>query len=208
MTSNKLNIPNLSDPKLRLAIEKYGMLKSLPAESTIINDGDFINSIPLVLSGSIRVMRLDEDGREILLYYIKPGESCIMSFLSGFHRDTSKIHAVIEEDAEILIIPIQYAGEWLREFPDWLDYVLKLYHKRFEDLLTIVNQIAFQKVDERLLDLLKKKSQLNQSKELHITHQQIANELGTAREVVSRLLKQLERDEKVNLSRNKIILHF
>ena len=200
------DLPDLSDPNLKSALSQYGKIYQFKADQVILNDGDFISSIPIVLSGSLRVSRLDEDGNELLLYYIYPGESCIMSFLGGIHHDTSKIRAVVQEDSELVVIPIQYVSEWLKKYPDWMDYVFKLYHKRFEELLKIVNEIAFQKVDERLIDLLKKKSTHSENKELTITHQQLANDLGTAREVVSRLLKQMENQGKVSLARNKIVL--
>ena len=151
-------------------------------------------------------MRMDEDGREILLYYIKAGESCIMSFLGGMHEDTSKVKAVAEEETEILFIPIDKVNLLIKEFPEWLDYIFRLYHKRFEELLEVVNAIAFKKLDERLLDFIKKKCENNHTPTILITHEQIANELGTARVVVSRLLKQMEDEGLIKLGRNKITL--
>ena len=154
----------------------------------------------------MKVIRTEEDGREILLYYIKAGESCIMSFLGGLHNETSKVKAEIEEDAEILFLPMDKVSLFIKEYPEWLDYIFRLYHKRFEELLDIVNAIAFKKVDERLLKLLRTKAELNQTKIILTTHEQLANELGTARVVVSRLLKQLEENGVVILGRNKIEL--
>ena len=122
-------------------------------------------------------MRTDEDGREILLYYISSGESCIMSFLGGLHQDTSKIKAVAEEETEILFIPIEKDNLLIREYPEWLDYIFRLYHKRFEELLEVVNEVAFKKMDERILSSIKKKCELTKTNELHLTHEQIANEL-------------------------------
>ncbi len=129
-----------------------------------------------------------------------------MSFLGGLHNETSKIKAEIEDDAEILFLPMDKVSLFIKEYPEWLDYIFRLYHKRFEELLDIVNAIAFKKVDERLLKLLHKKAELNDSKIILTTHEQLANELGTARVVVSRLLKQLEENGEVKLGRNKIAL--
>jgi CRP/FNR family transcriptional regulator len=129
-----------------------------------------------------------------------------MSFLSGLHQDTSKIKAIAEEDTELLFVPIEKVSLLIKEFPEWLDYIFKLYHKRFEELLEVVNAVAFKKLDQRLLDFIKNKSSLGNTKEIHITHEQIANELGTARVVVSRLLKQLEEEGIIQLGRNKITL--
>ena len=156
------------------------------------------------MNGILKVIKTEEDGREILLYYIKPGESCIMSFLGGIHNETSKVRAEVEEDAEIMFLPINKVSLFIHEHPQWVDYIFKLYHKRFEELLNIIDEIAFKKVDERLLNLLNKKVALTQSTTIQITHEQLANELGTARVVVSRLLKQLEEIGEVELGRNKI----
>jgi len=185
-------------------LKKEGNIKLFPADTVIIDDNEYIKYIPIVLNGSVKVSRLDEEGREILLYYIKPGESCVMSFLGAVCNGTSKIKAVIEEDAEILILPVHKATDLIRENPQWLEFIFQLYNKRFEELLSVVNAIAFQNIDDRLWELLKTKVKLLSTTELTVTHQQLAHELGTAREVVSRLLKQLENDRKIQLSRNKI----
>jgi CRP/FNR family transcriptional regulator len=183
-----------------------GITKSFKEGDVILDEDSYIKSIPLVTKGSIKVLRSDEDGREILLYYIRAGESCIMSFLGGMHQDRSKVRAVVEEDTEILFIPIEKVSLLIRDFPDWLDYIFRLYHKRFEELLEVVNSIAFKKMDERLLNFIQKKCALSNSQILTITHEQIANELGTVRVVVSRLLKQMEYEGLVKLGRNKITL--
>ncbi len=193
-----------SSPKLVEMLYHYGIHKEYESGSTLLSENSHIRSIPIVMKGSIKVIRTDEDGREILLYYIKSGESCIMSFLGGIHNETSKVKAEVEEDAEILFLPVDKVTFFIKEYPQWLDYIFRLYHKRFEELLEVVNAIAFRKVDERLLDLLRKKVELTGSTTLQITHERLANELGTARVVVSRLLKKLEEDGVVALGRNKI----
>ncbi len=185
---------------------EFSVAKSYQAGSIVLNENANIRAIPIVVSGTLKVIRTEEDGREILLYYIKAGESCIMSFLGGLHHETSKVRAEVEEDAEILFLPVDKVSLFIRDYPEWLDYIFRLYHKRFEELLEIVNAIAFKKVDERLLNLLHKKEDLNGCKTLLITHEQLANELGTVRVVVSRLLKQLEENGNVRLGRNKIEL--
>ncbi|MDP4684804.1 MAG: Crp/Fnr family transcriptional regulator [Crocinitomicaceae bacterium] len=195
-----------STPQMREKLLEVGYIKSFLDGEIILNENAYIKAIPIVISGSVKVMRTDEDGREILLYYIKAGESCIMSFLGGMHQDTSKIKAVAEGNAEILFIPMDKIGGLLKDFPEWLDYIFKLYHKRFEELLEVVNAVAFKKMDERLLNFIQKKCELTDSKILNITHEQIANELGTARVVISRLLKQMEDENLVILGRNKVTL--
>jgi len=187
-------------------VQNFGQVKTFASETVILQESSYIKSIPIVIKGSIRVMRTEEDGREILLYYIKPGESCIMSFLGGIHNETSKIKAVVEEESEILLIPVEKASLWIKEFPEWTDFIFRLYHKRFEELLSVVNAIAFRKLDTRLLHLLRQKAELFQTHELIVTHQQLADELGSTREVVSRVIKQMENEGLVRISRNKIFL--
>jgi CRP/FNR family transcriptional regulator len=152
-----------SSKKLREKLADFGFTKKFNFGEIILNENAYIKAIPIVTTGSIRVMRIDEDGREILLYYIKAGESCIMSFLGGLHQDTSKVKAIAEEKTEILFIPIDKVSLLIKEFPEWLDYIFRLYHKRFEELLEVVNVIAFKKLDERLLNFIKKKSELTKS---------------------------------------------
>jgi len=197
---------NIFQTLLKKEVDEAGQVRSFPAGTVIVNFNAYISSIPIILSGSIKVIRTDEEGREILLYYIKPGESCIMSFLAGMHNDTSKIKAIVEEDVELLLIPIDKAKQWIKEFPEWTDFIFNLYQKRFEELLEVVNAIAFQKADMRLMNLLNQKSKLFNSKEIKVTHQQLADETGLSREAVSRVLKQMENEGLVSITRNKILL--
>ena len=191
---------------MREKLVAYGVAKTFQEGDVILNENAYIKAIPIVSKGSIRVMRSDDDGREILLYYIKTGESCIMSFLGGMHHDTSKVKAIAEEETEILFIPVDKVSLLIKEYPEWLDYIFRLYHKRFEELLEVVNAVAFKKTDERLLNFIKRKAEISHSNTIALTHEQLASELGTARVVVSRLLKQMEDEGLVQLGRNKIIL--
>jgi len=195
-----------TSPELVEKLQQFSIRKTYNAGDIILSENAHIRSIPIVTKGTLKVIRTEEDGREILLYYVKSGESCIMSFLGGLHNEASKVKAEVEEDAEILFLPVEKVSLFIKEYPQWLDYIFRLYHKRFEELLEIVNAIAFKKVDERMLALLNKKAALTGNPSLSITHEQLANELGTARVVVSRLLKQLEEIGKVRLGRNKITL--
>lgn len=192
--------------ELKAKLLLYGIRKRFEAGAVILNERSYIRSIPIVVSGVLKVIRTEDDGREILLYYIKAGESCIMSFLGGLHNETSVVRAEVEEDAEILFVPVEKVSLFIKEHPEWLDYIFRLYHKRFEELLDVVNAIAFKKVDERLLELLKRKAALTPSDTITVTHEQLASELATARVVVSRLLKQLEERGEVSLGRNRIKL--
>lgn len=206
MQNDILSAEFATSPELVEKLYQYGIPKNYAEGDIILDENTSIRSIPIIMKGMIKVIRTDEDGREILLYYIKTGESCIMSFLGGMHNEKSRVKAEVEEDTEILFLPVDKASLFIREYPEWLDYIFKLYHKRFEELLEIINAISFKKVDERLLNLLNKKSELTGSKAIIITHEQLANELGTVRVVVSRLLKQLEESGKLKLGRNRIAL--
>ncbi|MGN6539686.1 MAG: Crp/Fnr family transcriptional regulator [Ginsengibacter sp.] len=206
MKSSKEIFQFESSAELKQKLYENSIIKDFVAGDIILNENAHIRAIPIVSKGSIRVMRTDEEDKEILLYYIKAGESCIMSFLGGMHHERSKVKAVAEEDTEILFLPVEKVTLFIKEYPEWLDYIFRLYHKRFEELLEVVNAVAFKKMDERLLNFIKKKCEHTKSKTLNVTHEQLANELGTARVVVSRLLKQMEEEGLVKLGRNKIKL--
>ncbi len=182
----------INSKRINEALESYGELKSFSKNQILLDENSYIRAIPVVKKGIIKVYRTDDDDKEILLYYIKEGETCVMSFLGGLHNDKSKVKAVVEEDSEIWLLPIEKVGMLNREYPEWIEYIFKLYHKRFEDLLDVVNAVAFKKVDERLIDFLMKKSDNLNTKNLQVTHEQISQELGTSRVVISRLLKHLE----------------
>ncbi|MEQ9413246.1 MAG: Crp/Fnr family transcriptional regulator, partial [Cyclobacteriaceae bacterium] len=163
----------ISKPLLDRLISE-GTLKTFEPETVIIDENDYIKSVPIVLSGSIKVLKIDEDGKEVLLYYIKPGESCVMSFLGATCNQTSKIKAIVEEKAEVLMLPIYKSFELIKDNPAWLEFIFQLYNRRFEELLDVVNSVVFQHVDDRLWDLLKKKVKMLKTSELILTHQQLA----------------------------------
>lgn len=198
-----INLP-FTDENLKRELLQTGTIKEFAEDTVIVQEDSYAKSLPILLKGIIKVVRQDEGGKEILLYYVKPGETCVMSFLSGFHHTTSKIKAVVEEKAEILFISTQQSIDWLTMYPDWIAFILNIYNKRFEELLMVVNSVAFQKMDERLYTSLQRKAEMTSNTELVVTHQQLSDELGTSREVISRLLKQLERDGKIELARHKI----
>ena len=201
-----MNFSELLNSDLKKEIAEAGYSKSFAAGSVIVDIHSYIKTIPVVISGSIKVIKTDEAGNEILLYYITAGQSCIVSVLASMNNETSKIKAVVEEDAEILLLPTQKTKEWIRTYPEWTDFIFNLYQKRFDELLEVLNAVAFQKIDARLLHLLKQKKQLYQSAEINVTHQQLADELGITREATSRVLKQMEHSGMLQLSRNRIML--
>ncbi len=205
LTLSKQLIPNLST-ELKAKLEAHGHLVQFRSGDVLLRESSTIKFIPVVIKGSLKVSQEDADGNELFLYYVNAGESCVMSVFGGLYHDLSKVKAIADEDSEVLLIPVHQIRDLLSEFPEWLDFVLSLYHKRFEELLEVINSVAFKKVDERLLELLKQKSSHTNNLIINITHEQLALELGTARSVVSRLLKNMEDSKLLTLGRNKITL--
>jgi CRP/FNR family transcriptional regulator len=180
-------------------------LKKLRADDWMVDIGDPIVYMPLLLKGQLRILREDEEGHELLLYYIRPGETCAMSLTCCSGNGVSNVRAVAEEDTELLLLPIQIIDEWTTKYPSFKSFILKTYQKRFEELLNTIDSIAFHNLDDRLTQLLKQKSE-KEGSELKTTHQELANQLNSSREVISRLLKQMERKGKIQMGRNKITL--
>jgi CRP/FNR family transcriptional regulator, anaerobic regulatory protein len=178
----------------------------LQAGETILKVGQIIRQIPIVLEGSVKVSRLDEEGRELLLYYVNPNESCAMSLTCCMDRQTSEIKAVTEIETDAILIPHKLMESWMDKYTSWKSFVMKTIRLRFNEMLHTIDQIAFQNLDTRLVQYLKEKSKINQSKLINLSHQQIADDLATSRVVISRLLKKLENDKKLLLYRHQIKL--
>ena len=202
--SLKKLIPQI-DTELLQFIASESVEMSVPADSVLLKTGNYVYSVPLVIHGLIRVSRIEDD-KELLLYYIHPGEMCIMSFSACCSNTASLIEAATIEETKVLLIPSLKLREWLILFPSFSFYIFEMFNNRYLDLIDTIDQLIFNHLDERLLNYLKGKSVLSESKQLNITHQQIATEMGTAREVISRLLKKLERDNKIRISRNQVTL--
>lgn len=200
------SLSTVFEPALLEAIEKKASFQTITAGTKIISIGQTVRQIPIVLTGSIKISRLDEDGNELLLYYLSPLESCAMSFTCCMQQFPSEIEAVAEEDSTLLFLPISVMDEWIVKYPSWKSFVMRSIHTRFHELLKTVDQIAFQKLDERLVHYLKEKARMGESTLLNLSHEQIANDLATSRVVISRLLKKLENQKKLLLYRTQIKL--
>lgn len=199
-------LPNLTDSKLLDLLLEMGQFSTFESGKTLMEPGQFIKSVPLVLEGSIKIMRVDEDGKELFLYYLETGETCALSLTCCSAARPSEIKAVVEEKASLLFIPIQLHEQLVDEYKQWKDFVSSTYQHRFQELLTVLDAVAFKRMDERLMNYIVTKMKQLKSNELHTTHQEVANELGTAREVISRLLKQLEKKKWIELGRNVIYI--
>ncbi len=187
-------------------LKRYGQLKTLKKGAVLFEENTAIRAIPIILKGSVKVYQSDDDFKELLLYYLKEGDTCIMSVLNGLYNENNQLKAVAYEDSEILLLPVHKLGILTKKHPEWIDYIFRIYHQRFQELLDVVNAVAFKKMDERLHRFLKKRAEVSGNRAIKITHEELANELGTARVVISRLLKQMESNGLVRLSRNKITL--
>jgi len=193
---------NIFEPELLVQINELNEIE-IPKGTTILKKDAYIKEIPLVLNGSVKVRKTDENGKEIILYHISPGESCILSITSCVNDKQSNAEAITEETTKLIVVPASNVKEWMDSYKSWRKFVMRLYYSRLGELLNLVDSISFKQTDSRLYDKLKE-LQNKHGDEIKITHQQLANEIGTAREVISRLLKQLEKDGFITLDRGVI----
>lgn len=194
------------EPKLLDEIGKVSVYKKINAGEIVIDTGQIIKYIPVVLKGLVKVFREDDEGKELLIYYINPNESCALTFTCCMQENPSEVKATAEEDTEIMLIPVGKMDEWMGKYTTWKTFVLTTIRLRFKELLKTIDQIAFQNLDARLVQYLSEKSNTTGSRLLNLSHQQIADELASSRVVISRLLKKLENEKKVLLFRNQIKL--
>jgi CRP/FNR family transcriptional regulator len=208
MTTEELKaaLPNFTDPKLLQAILDKGQVMKLEPGKVMMEPGQFIKMVPIVLEGSIKIMRVDEEGKELFLYYLDAGETCALSLTCCMASKPSEIKAVVEERATIIAIPVAIHEQFSDEFRQWKDFVANTYQNRFQEMLVALDAVAFKRMDERLMRYIVTKMRQHKANELYTTHQEIANELGTSREVISRLLKQLEKKKWIELGRNVIYI--
>ena len=184
------------DPKLIEEINNSGTVQSIDENTEILREGQYVKVIPIVLKGLIKVFSRHDD-KELLLYYIRPEESCIMSFAASLKNSPSKVFAVTEEDADALLLPTDKIPVWTKQYPDFNTLFYQQYNLRYSELLETIHHLLFDRMDKRLFDYLTEKAKLTGKNPLKISHRQIANELGTAREVISRVMKKLEQEGKV-----------
>lgn len=201
------HFPQIAEKALQEEIATLGKLTEYSAGTTIMDVGQYVKIVPLVIEGSIKVSREDENGHELFLYYLQSGETCSMSFTCCMMNKKSEIRTIAEENTRMIGIPIRYVDEWMSKYQSWKNFVMQTYDQRMMELVRTIDSIAFQHMDERLLSYLHKKAQAIHSKVINATHQEIAYDLNASREAVSRLLKQLENEGQLKLGRNKIELN-
>lgn len=194
----------LFEKELLEEISETGTLKNIPAGEKIIEIGEYVTGMPLLLKGAIKIMREDNDGDELLLYFIERGDTCAMTLNCCLGQTKSEIRAVAETDTSFIMVPISKMEEWTAKYKSWRNFVFESYHSRLSEMLDTIDAIAFLNMDQRILRYLRDKAKINQDENVQSTHQQIAYDLHTSRVVVSRLLKKLELDGKISLQRNQI----
>src|SRR5210317_2117275 len=187
------NYGTLFEEELLQEISDTGVLKEFPEGYKFIEIGEYVRSIPLLISGAIKILREDEDGDELVLYFLERGDTCAMTMTCCMGQTKSEIRAVAETDIKLIMIPVQKMEEWTGRNKGWKNLVFESYHNRFNELLETIDSIAFLNMDERLLKYLKEKEKVTKDSTIRNTHQEIAHELHTSRVVISRLLKSLEK---------------
>ncbi|NCO62968.1 MAG: Crp/Fnr family transcriptional regulator [Flavobacteriales bacterium] len=193
-------------PELVDLILKESSIRMIPKGTEILRQQQYVKVLPIVLKGLVKVYsRFDE--KELLLYYIEPLQSCVMSFYAALKNTPSRVFAQTEENSKVILIPVQYLPIWLKKYPEFNELFFNQYNLRYSELLDTISHLLLDKMDKRLYDHLKRKTELISNTSIKISHTQLANELGTAREVISRIMKKLENDGKVeqNSGRIKII---
>lgn len=199
------NILSFLKPKLVDELLKESTLTEFSKDTEILREEQYVKVLPIVINGLVKVYsRFDE--KELLLYYIEPAQSCVMTFYAALKNTPSKVFATTEEDSKILLIPVQHLPNLLKEYPGFNDLFYNQFNLRYSELLDTIRHLLLDKMDKRLYDHLKKKSDLTKSNSVKMSHSQIANELGTAREVITRVLKKLETDKKVIQNAGEIII--
>ena len=198
------NYKTFFEPELLAEINDVATYKEVEAGIDLIRPGQFIKSMPLLLSGSIKIMRADEDGNELLLYHLEKGDTCAMTLTCCMGNTKSEIHAVTETAAKLIMIPIGKMEEWSSKYKSWRNFVFNSYHTRMMEMLESIDNIAFNRMDERLENYLNDKIEILNSKHIYKTHKEISQDLHTSRVVISRLLKRMENDHKIKLHRSFI----
>lgn len=198
------NYGHFFEKELLEEISKDSITKEVLEGDILIKPGSYIKSMPLIINGAIKILREDQEGDELLLYFLEKGDTCAMTLSCCMGHHKSEIKAIAEMDSTLIMIPIKKMEEWTAKYSSWRSFVFESYHKRLMEAIEAIDNIAFLNMDERLLKYLKDKIKVNSDTIVHNTHQEIAYDLHTSRVVISRLLKKLEVDGRIELNRNSI----
>ncbi len=196
----------LAEIPLQEAILREGFLKTFKRGEVTQEIGSYVKFVPLISKGTLKVLREDDNGNEIFLYYLHAGDSCSMAFSCCMMHKKSEVRTKVVEDVELIAIPIHFVDEWMMKYHSWKNFIMKSYDSRMMELIQTIDEIAFLKMDERLINYLNRKAQAIGENTIFSTHQEIAQDLNASREAVSRLLKKLEKQDVLVIGRNKITL--
>ena len=202
----KNNYGHLFEDALLNEINQVGTFKEVPEGFKMMEIGDYVKAMPLLVSGVIKILRKDTDGDELFLYFLEKGDTCAMTLTCCVAQTKSKIRAIAETDSKLIMIPIKKMEEWSEKYKSWRHFVFESYNNRLNEMLETIDSIAFLKMDERLIKYLVEKVRISKNNTIHKTHQEIAYELHTSRVVISRLLKKLETLGKIELNRSYILI--
>jgi CRP/FNR family transcriptional regulator len=202
-TSRLQEIFHSLEPALLEELEQSATYHQFNAGETLVRKGQYFKSAIVLVEGLLKIYRQDEEGNEFFIYYLEPGQACALSMICSSRQKVSEIMAVAMKDAEVITIPFEKMDEWMMKYRSWNNYVISSYRERFEELLITLDHVAFRNMDERLEFYLKRQQQ-QMGNHLHLTHQQIADDLNSSREVISRLLKNMEKNNRLVLHRNSI----
>ncbi|MBK8701130.1 MAG: Crp/Fnr family transcriptional regulator [Saprospiraceae bacterium] len=194
----------LLEDELIREICQSGKLNRFRPDMVIMDIGEKIDAMPIIVSGSIKVMTEDEDGNELLLYYLELGDTCAMTLTCCSKASKSSVRAIADDYAEILFVPVEKLDEWMVKYKSWRNFILDNYNMRLNEMLSAIDNLAFHNMEERLFLYLQEKAAITRSKDIKISHYQIANDLNSSRVVISRLMKKLEDDGKVKQGRNMV----
>lgn len=201
----KKTFPSFSN-ELIADIEENDSIQSFETGTTIMRTGQYIKNTVLVIKGKIKVYREGEDGGEFFMYYLQPGQACAISMVCATKNEKSQVMAKVVEDVELIMVPLALMDKWMMKHRSWYEFVIYTYRSRFEEVLEVIDSIAFRAMDERLEFYLKRHRDACGCNDLKLSHQEIASELNTSREVISRLLKKMEQRHLLKLHRNHIEL--
>lgn len=200
------NYAHIFEPELMQEIIDVGIIKEVSEGELLMDIGQYISAMPLLISGAIKILREDAEGNELLLYFLEKGDTCALTLSVNRGQRKSEIRAIAELNTVLIMIPIQKMEEWSSAYKSWRNFIFDSYQNRLQEMLDTIDSIAFMRMDERLLKYLRDKQKLTQSTSLQSTHQDIAYEMHTSRVVISRLLKKLEIEGRIRIQRNKIEL--
>ncbi|MDG4951473.1 Crp/Fnr family transcriptional regulator [Weeksellaceae bacterium KMM 9724] len=196
----------LFSPELLQEIEELGVYREFKAGEEIMDYGVTFKHLPLLLDGAIRILRENENGQELLLYFLERGDTCAFTLNCCMGSKQSEVRAEAETDVKLVMIPIQKLDEWMVKYDEWRAFVMQSYFERVNELLDVVDAMAFQQLDQRVYQFLKDKAMVSGDTNIIVTHQELASHLNSSRVVISRLLKKLENQGKIEIGRNQIKL--